>query len=152
MSCGVPSIWFADGDRLLAPGQVARQAEVGHARCAVGPEQHVGRLEVAVQDPPGVRRVDGARDSVDELEGAPRRQRPLSRTSEGSDPPSTSSKTRNGRPRSVPRVVHVDDPRVPQARERPRLAQEALDAGRVGVLGEQQLERARPAKHRVEAR
>jgi hypothetical protein len=55
----------------------ARDAEVGHdgAR-AVAPQDHVGRLEVAVRHPGGVRRGEGARQVVRERRELGGRHRP----------------------------------------------------------------------------
>jgi hypothetical protein len=44
-------------------------AEVEHDRLAVGSHHDVGRLDVAVNDPTGVRRVQGAGGGLDELQG-----------------------------------------------------------------------------------
>ena len=48
------------------------ETKVGHLRCAVGHEENVGRLEIAMDDPPGVAIVDRRADGLEEPRGGER--------------------------------------------------------------------------------
>ena len=96
-------------EHLAAQGQFAvvmqplGQAEVGHARLVERVDQHVGRLEVAVQNAAFVRVVDGLGDGLDVTRGAAagQRLRPLPQSS-ARFWPSTKSIAKNCCPSCTP--------------------------------------------------
>ena len=71
---GCPHHLAADG-RPVRDLEPLRQAEVGDLRRAVGVEEDVGRLQVAVDDPDVVDRADAAGEAGHELGGLPGRHR-----------------------------------------------------------------------------
>jgi hypothetical protein len=134
------------GDRHR--GLVARQTEVGQHRAAVGAQDDVGRLDVAVHEAAGVRMVEGSGDLRDHLhQGAQRRrgvpaafaqllQVPIER--QALDELHRQPVHALGRAD----VVDADDVRVMQAGQRQCLAAQACQRCRVVAhVGAQHLER-----------
>ena len=129
-------------------GSGAGDAEVGDPGAALGVDEHVLGLEVAVDDPALVRELRRLEDLADDLDrladGQPARDQVLERGALDvlhRDPVAAVG---------LAAVVDADHVRVLEPRRRLRLAAEALDELR--VLGEalvQELERHPAAEHRV---
>ena len=88
-------------------GQAARVAdpgdpEVGDLRAALGVEQDVRRLQVAVDDARGVRVGEPGGDLGGDALGLAVRKRPAGASRSSSDPPGRYSSTMNGRPSASP--------------------------------------------------
>ena len=131
--------------RRSCDGRVLRDPEVdqvGVLAVAVGPDQGVAGLDVAVDQAARVRRVQRARELPDQRHRPLRRQRPLPtqqlRQVDAVDEPHRDVQ----QPVRLARLVDRDDRGVLDRRRQPRLAQEPLAIG--AVVGErrpQQLQR-----------
>ena len=120
--------------------EVPRQPEIGDLGRAVGGEQDVGRLQIAVHDPAPVRHLHGLGQRGQQrgrLAGRLRR----ARQGLGQAAPLEELHGEVRPPLVVAHVVDLDDVRVPQARHRLRLALEPRPLVRSGVrAGDQHLE------------
>ena len=110
MYAGVPSATPSDGERAaraprcVARGERLRDAEVGDHRDAAG-EQHVVRLDVAVDDAVLVRVRERARDVAQDAHRLGRRGSSPCRASRArSDSPSTNGIVKYGSPSASPAV------------------------------------------------
>ncbi|MCO5166675.1 MAG: hypothetical protein M9894_09950 [Planctomycetes bacterium] len=118
----------------------ARQAEVGDPRLAVGADQHVRRLEVAVQDAARVRVVHGVGDPRQEVDGAVERQgAAVEQVLERGPGDEVHGEERDPLVDAV--AVDGDDVPAREARQRAGLALEALARVGVVVADDEDLER-----------
>jgi hypothetical protein len=120
---------------------VAREAEVEEDRHAVGREDHVVGLQVAVEDPVPVDLLDREGEVAHDLGGAAWLERLLAHgLSERLALDEIGDEVVAAVLGAVERVDH-DDRRMPYAREEARLAPEALELAGRGAVVEDQLER-----------
>jgi len=121
--------------------EVAGEAEVGQADVAVGVDEDVGGLEVAVEDPAGVAVLDGVGEPGDDAGGLGRGEGALAGDAllEGLARDVLGDEV--GGALVLADVEEVDDVAVGDPAEGRRLAEEAPAVARVGVAaGEEELE------------
>jgi uncharacterized protein len=138
-----------DAQRRLGAGRLARrggggdadQPEIGDPQVAVGGDQHVLGLEVAMDQPGAMRRGEaapGAHESIPDLAPRPR----FGAAPRAQGPPGAVLHRDEHLIAIGAHLVDDDDVRVRQPRHRARLAQQALAPLRGGDAGQaQQLER-----------
>jgi len=133
--------------RLLAEPEVGQVDVVRTAAARYRPEQHVGRLDVAVYQASGVGRVQRGRDLADDA-GCPRRIQRAEPANQLPDVPAPDVAHRyEQHSASIPGLEDGDDVRVVDGRRRPGLADEPLPERLVaGDLRRQDLQCDPPAK------
>jgi len=139
---GVRERELVERDRHALGGEVGRRSrrgepEVGDTHPAVAADQHVVGLEVAVNDASGMSRgeaTSGCEVRLDDLG-----ERALDRLPLAQAHPADQLHRDVRRVVGDPDVVDGDDVRMTDLRHRPRLANQALGQGRIGVM--QQLQR-----------
>ncbi len=160
-----PSLDLLRGDVVGSPGEMAdlRRSSVGSdvlrepevAQIAVlaasfAGDEDVAGLDVAVDQTPLVRRIQGIRDLLDERQRAVGRERALLLEDAAEIDPLDVAHGDEEATVVLARFVDRDDPRVVDRRGQAGLAEEALaEAGVLGELGRQQLQRHLSAENEI---